>query len=129
MDIQSEDDKHRKAGMFISSIVLRALALELYLKSLCYCLDGQRRTGHHLHALYGEIVDAELRTEIGQEFQNATGRDIDPFLAEIDESFVFWRYVHEQLGKGLNVTIDTEHMDALAHLISDAINARLPAQT
>jgi hypothetical protein len=105
------------------------LALELYLKSLCYCLDGQRRTGHHLHRLFGEIADPSLRSEIGQEFLDATGREVAPFLAEIDDAFVFWRYVHEQLDQGLNISLDTEHMDALARLLSDALNARLAAQT
>jgi HEPN domain-containing protein len=125
MALKTEEEKHRKVGMIISSVVLRALALELYLKSLCFCLDGKERKGHELSDLFGEIPDAGLRADVAQRFEEKTGQDLSEFLEEIDNAFVAWRYVHESLNQGIHMACDTGQMDELSRILCEIVNQLL----
>ncbi len=106
------------AGCGVTSIVLRPFAIELALKAL-YIQEtgGEPRHEHDLKVLF-ESLQPATQTSIEQRFerirrekanQGVSSWGTDPLLrvlADHRNNFQEWRYLHEQIGTGLN----TQHI-------------------
>lgn len=86
----------------VPAIVNGAFAIELYLKSMT------NKHGHGIKELFSSInsddqtmIRGEVESKLGNRWTFEEGLDI------IDNSFVFWRYIHEKedFGAGFNVTL------------------------
>ncbi len=104
--------KAPRNGLSIAPFVVNsALAIELYLKTL-HELEGTTIRGHELLDLYDQLNDATRTVVVKHAFENASGYGVKlitadqfrSFVAELNNSFVDWRYCYES-GKTGTVTI------------------------
>lgn len=93
----------------VPAIVNGAFALELYIKSLSRA--GKRKLTKMKHNIKGLLLtlDQSIQDEIRKEIEPKLERyqTYDECLDGINDSFVFWRYVHtkKDFGFGLNDTL------------------------
>jgi hypothetical protein len=104
--------KAPRNGLSIAPFVVNsAFAIELYLKTL-HELGGTSIRGHELLELYDRLSDATRAVVVKHALLNATGYGVTlttadqfrSFVAELNNSFVDWRYCYET-GKTGTVTI------------------------
>jgi hypothetical protein len=104
--------KAPRNGLSLAPFVVNsAFAIELYLKTL-HELSGTSIRGHELLDLYDKLSDATRNVVIKHALANAAGYGVTltaadqfrTFLAELNNSFVEWRYCYET-GKTGTVTI------------------------
>jgi hypothetical protein len=95
--------KAPRNGLSLAPFVVNsAFAIELYLKTL-HELSGTSIRGHELLDLYDKLSDATRNVVIKHALANAAGYGVTltaadqfrTFLAELNNSFVEWRYCYE----------------------------------
>jgi hypothetical protein len=104
--------KTPRNGLSIAPFVVNsAFAVELYLKTL-HELEGTAVRGHEVLDLYDRLNDATRAVVVKHALENASGYGVKlttadqfrSFVAELNNSFVDWRYCYET-GKTGTVTI------------------------
>ena len=107
------DESKRYTGSVVSipEIVNGAFALELYLKGMAAKkVKNTRKLKHSILAIFNAIdleKQKKLREEIEPQIKNWCS-SFDEAVQKIDNSFEYWRYIHEKenLGFGLNRTLN-----------------------
>lgn len=93
----------------VPAIVNGTFAIELYLKSLSHGGGEElRRMKHSIRKLFSTLdSDYQLRIRSEVEKELPSNYTFEKGLKIINNSFTFWRYIHEKpdFGYGLNVTL------------------------
>lgn len=102
--------------LVIPAVVCAAFSVELGFKALVIRAGGSV-SGHNLKQLFSVLV-----APIQQQIISAIGiseREFNSSLAEISNSFIEWRYIHEQASANVN----GEFLSKLAKATQDALSA------